>query len=50
VKNLLQMSSGVNYAEDYSDPKSGAALIGAALRTGNPTFKNYAQSIQPTNP
>ncbi len=49
VKNLLQMSSGVNYSKDYRDPKSGAALIGAALLTGNPSFKNYAQSIQPTN-
>ena len=49
VKNLLQMSSGVNYSEDYRDPKSGAALIGAALLTGNPSFKDYAQSIQPTN-
>jgi CubicO group peptidase (beta-lactamase class C family) len=48
VKNLLQMSSGVNYSEDYRDPKSGAALIGAALLTGNPSFKDYAQSIQPT--
>ena len=49
VKNLLQMSAGVNYSEDYRDPKSGAALIGAALLTGNPSFKNYVQSIQPTN-
>ncbi len=49
VKNLLQMSSGVNYSEDYRDPKSGAALIGAALLTGNPSFKEYAQSIQPSN-
>jgi CubicO group peptidase (beta-lactamase class C family) len=48
VKNLLQMSSGVNYSEDYRDPKSGAELIGAALLTGNPAFKNYVQSIQPT--
>jgi CubicO group peptidase (beta-lactamase class C family) len=48
VKNVLQMSTGVNYSEDYRDPKSGAALIGAALLTGNPTFKDYAQSIQPT--
>jgi len=48
VKNLLQMSSGVDYSEDYRDPKSGAALIGAALLTGNPTFKGFAQSIQPT--
>jgi CubicO group peptidase (beta-lactamase class C family) len=49
VKNLLQMSTGVNCSEDYRDPKSGAALIGAALLTGNPSFKDYAQSIQPTN-
>ncbi len=49
VKNLLQMSSGVNYSEDYKDPKSGAALIGAALLTGKPTFKSFAQSIQPTD-
>jgi CubicO group peptidase (beta-lactamase class C family) len=49
VKDLLQMSSGVNYSEDYRDPKSGAALIGAALLTGNPSFKNYARSMQPTN-
>jgi CubicO group peptidase (beta-lactamase class C family) len=48
VKNLLQMSTGVNYSENYRDPKSGAALIGAALLTGNPSFKNYVQSIQET--
>jgi CubicO group peptidase (beta-lactamase class C family) len=49
VKNLLQMSTGVDYSEDYRDPKSGAALIGAALLTGNPSFKDYAQSIQPSD-
>jgi CubicO group peptidase (beta-lactamase class C family) len=49
VKNLLQMSSGVNYSEDYKDPKSGAALIGAALLTGKPSFRGFAESIQPTN-
>jgi len=48
VKNLLQMSSGVDYSEDYTDPKSGAALIGAALLTGDPTFKNFAASIGST--
>ncbi len=48
VKNLLQMSTGVNYSEDYKDPKSGAALIGAALLTGKPSFKSYVESIQPT--
>jgi CubicO group peptidase (beta-lactamase class C family) len=49
VKNLLQMSTGVKYSEDYGDPKSEAALLGSALLTGNPSFKDYAQSIQPTN-
>ena len=49
IKNLLQMSTGVNYSENYRDPKSGAALIGAALLTGNPSFKDYVQSIQPTS-
>ena len=49
VKNLLQMSTGVNYSEDYRDPNSGAALIGAALLTGHPSFKDFAASIQPTN-
>jgi CubicO group peptidase (beta-lactamase class C family) len=49
VKNLLQMSTGVSYSEDYKDPKSGAALIGAALLRGNPSFKSYVQSIQPTS-
>jgi len=49
VKNLLQMSTGVDYSEDYRDPKSGAALIGAALLTGNPSFKSFAESIRPTS-
>jgi CubicO group peptidase (beta-lactamase class C family) len=48
VKNLLQMSSSVDYSEDYKVPRSGAALIGAALLTGNPSFKSFAESIQPT--
>ncbi len=49
VKNLLQMSTGVDYSEDYRNPKSGAALIGAALLTGNPSFKSFAESIAPTS-
>ena len=49
VKNLLQMSAGVNYSEDYKDPKSGAALIGAALLTGKPSFRSFAESIGPTS-
>jgi CubicO group peptidase (beta-lactamase class C family) len=49
VKNLLQMSTGVKYSENYGDPKSEAALLGSALLTGSPSFQDYAQSIQPTN-
>ena len=48
IKNLLEMSSGVQYSEDYTDPKSGAALIGAALLTGDPTFREFAASIGST--
>jgi len=49
VKNLLQMATGVKYSENYGDPDSEAASLGAALLTGNISFKKYAQSIQPTN-
>jgi CubicO group peptidase (beta-lactamase class C family) len=48
IKNLLQMSTGVEYGEDYGNPKSGAAILGSALLTGNPSFRSYAQSVQPT--
>jgi len=47
IKQALQMSTNVDYSEDYRDPKSGAALIGAALLTGNPSFKDFAASIGP---
>jgi len=49
IRNILEMSTGVSYSEDYRDPNSGAALIGAALLTGKPTFKDFATSIKPTN-
>jgi CubicO group peptidase (beta-lactamase class C family) len=49
IRNILTMSTGVSYSEDYRDPKSGAAMIGAALLTGKPTFQEYARSIQPTS-
>jgi CubicO group peptidase (beta-lactamase class C family) len=47
IKQALQMSTNVDYSEDYRDPKSGAALIGAALITGTPTFHDFAASIGP---
>lgn len=49
IKNLLQMSTGVEYSEDYRDPKSGAALIGAALITGEPSFRAFAASMKATS-
>ena len=48
VKQVLQMATTVDYSEDYRDPKSGAALIGAALITGKPSFKDFASSIGPS--
>ena len=49
IKNLLEMASGVDYSEDYKDPKSGAAIIGAALITGKPSFQDFAKSVKPTS-
>jgi uncharacterized protein len=49
IRNILEMSTGVDYSEDYHDPHSGAALIGAALLTGKPAFKDFAASTKPTN-
>jgi len=48
IKQALEMSTNVDYSENYRDPKSGAALIGAALLTGSPSFKDFAASIGPT--
>lgn len=47
IKQALQMSTNVDYSEDYRNPKSGAAFIGAALLTGRPTFKDFVASIGP---
>lgn len=47
IKQALEMSTNVDYSEDYRNPKSGAAFIGAALLTGTPTFKDFAASIGP---
>ncbi len=49
IKELLQMSTGVADSEDDRDPKSGAALIGAALITGEPSFQAFVTSMKPTN-
>jgi CubicO group peptidase (beta-lactamase class C family) len=49
IRNILEMSTGVDYSEDYRDPHSGAALIGAALLTGKPTFHDFVASMKPTS-
>ncbi len=48
IRNILNMSTGVSYSEDYRDPNSGAALIGAALLKGKPTFQEFVSSMEPT--
>jgi len=49
IKQALQMATGVDYSEDYRDPTSGAARIGAALVTGRPTFSEFVRSMRPTS-
>lgn len=49
IRDILEMSTGVDYSENYHDPHSGAALIGAALLTGHPTFHDFAASMKPTS-
>ena len=49
IKSILEMATGVSYSEDYRDPKSGASLIGAALITGKPTFKEFVASMKSTS-
>ena len=48
IRNILEMATGVDYSENYRDPHSGAALIGAALITGKPTFHEFAASVKTT--
>jgi CubicO group peptidase (beta-lactamase class C family) len=48
IKNVLQMATGVDYSENYRDSTSGAALIGAALITGKPSFTEFVASMKPT--
>lgn len=43
IKEALQMSTNVDYSEDYRNLKSGAALI-----TGKPTLRDFAASIGPS--
>lgn len=44
IKEVLQMSTNVDYSEDYRKPTA----LGAALLTGRPSFKDYAASLGPS--
>jgi hypothetical protein len=49
IRSILDMATGVDYSEDYRDPRSGAAMIGAAIVSGKPTFKDFVASMKPTD-
>jgi CubicO group peptidase (beta-lactamase class C family) len=48
IKNVLQMATGVDYSENYQDSTSGAARIGAALVSGQQSFRDFVASMKPT--
>jgi CubicO group peptidase (beta-lactamase class C family) len=43
------MSTGVDYSEEYRDLHSGAAMIGAAIVSGKPAFKDFVASMKPAD-
>lgn len=44
IKEVLQMTTNVDYSEDYRQPTS----LGAALISGRPSFKDFAASLGPS--
>lgn len=50
VKHLLQMTSGVQFNENYLNPTAEIHQYVSALLTGTPTMKDLAASIKPKNP
>ena len=47
IKNLLQMSSGIEFNEDYLDPRSDINKFGRATARGKP-FRDFAKSLKST--
>lgn len=45
IKDLLQMSSGVRFNEDYGDPKSDINKFGEAVALGTP-FRKFAKTLE----
>ena len=45
IKDILQMSSGVDFNEDYADPKSDINRFGRATARGS-SFRDFAKSLE----
>ena len=45
IKDILQMSSGVDFNEDYDDPKSDINRFGRATARGS-SFRDFAKSLE----
>ena len=45
IKDLLQMSSGVRFNEDYGDPESDINKFGEAVALGTP-FRKFAKTLE----
>ncbi|MDA9963522.1 beta-lactamase family protein [Gammaproteobacteria bacterium] len=45
IKDILQMSSGVDFNEDYADPKSDINRFGRAAAKGS-SFRDFAKSLE----
>ena len=45
IKNILQMSSGVGFNEDYADPNSDINKFGRAAARGTP-FRDFAKTLK----
>jgi CubicO group peptidase (beta-lactamase class C family) len=49
IRSILEVPTGADYSEEYRDPHSGAAIIGAAIVSGKPAFKDFVASMKPTD-
>ena len=49
IKDVLQMSSGARWNEDYSDPNSDIMRYGAVMATGN-SFDDFTASLEREKP
>ena len=45
IKDILQMSSGVKFNEDYADPKSDINIFGRAVARGS-SFRDFAKTLE----